>query len=279
MRNPQTGTDQTQFWRDPDVPALELRLSSYDCRTFPKHTHDSYSIGLVEEGESTFFLKGALHRIGPGQIALIPPAEVHACNPEGGSGWRYRMFHLDPDWLHLLAEEIAGRPGALPVFSDPVAEDARISDQLLRLFSLLQHGGEMAEKENAMYETFSSLLLRLGRCHAPVPDPPAEPAAVLLGEEYIRANLEDTITLETLAVLTGLSPYHFLRVFKAVKGLPPHTFQTQLRIDLAKKLLGRGADIADVAYTTGFSDQCHFTRKFKQFTGATPRQYKKAGRA
>ncbi len=171
MRNPQAGTDQAQFWRDPDVPALELRLSSYDSRTFPKHTHDSYSIGLVEKGESTFFLQGALHRIGPGQIALIPPAEVHACNPEGGSGWRYRMFHLDPDWLHRLAEEIAGRPGARPVFSDPVAEDARVSGQLLRLFALLQHGGEIAEKENAMYETFSSLLLRLGKVPCPNPGP------------------------------------------------------------------------------------------------------------
>lgn len=272
-----TLNDQAQFWRDPDFSVLEMRFSSYDSRIFPKHTHDSYSVGMVEQGESTFFFRGANHRIGPGQIALIPPAEVHSCNPEGGSGWRYRMFYLDPDWLHRLAEGIAGRAGARPLFLSPVAEDAELSGQLLRLFALLQQGGEIAEKEQALYETFSALLVRLGRCHTPPPDPPAEPAAVLLSEDYIRANLENTISLETLAGLTGFSPYHFLRVFKAARGLPPHTFQTQLRIDLAKKLLSGGADIADVAYTTGFSDQCHFTRKFKQFTGATPRQYKKAG--
>jgi AraC-like DNA-binding protein len=273
-----TQTDQAQFWRDPDIPALELRFSSYDSRTFPKHTHDSYSFGLVEKGECTFFLQGADHRIGPGQIALIPPAEVHCCNPDGDSGWRYRMFHLEPAWLHRLAEETAGRAGARPVFSNPVAEDAEVAGHLLRLFALLQQGGEIAEKQSAMYEAFSSLLIRLGNCRTPTREMPAEPAAVLIGEEYIRDNLENSISLETLATLTGLSPYHFLRVFKAAKGLPPHTFQTQLRIDLAKKLLSRGADIADAAYTAGFSDQCHFTRKFKQFTGATPRQYQKAGR-
>ncbi len=159
-----------------------------------------------------------------------------------------------------------------------MAEDADVAGHLLRLFALLQQGGEIAEKQSAMYEAFSSLLARLGNCRTPTREMPAEPAAVLIGEEYIQANLETTISLETLAALSGLGPYNFLRVFKAAKGLPPHAFQTQLRIDLAKKLLSRGADIADVSYIAGFSDQCHFTRKFKQFTGATPRQYHKAGR-
>ncbi len=270
-------TDQVHFWRDPDLAGLEMRFSSYDRRTFPKHTHDSYAIGLVEKGESRFFLRGAYHRIGPGQIALIPPEEVHSCNPRDNCGWRYRMFHLEPAWLHRLAGEIAGRDDARPDFHAPVAEDSHVSGHLLSLFNLLQHGGEKAEKESAMYEAFSSLLIRLGKCRPPSSTASAKPAAVLLGEEYIRANLESAVSLETLAGLAGLSPYHYLRVFKAAKGLPPHAFQTQLRIDLAKKFLCRGEDIADVAYRTGFSDQCHFSRTFRLFTGATPRQYKIAG--
>lgn len=276
-----THTDQTQFWRDPDIGQLEMRFSSYDSRTFPKHTHDSYSIGLVEKGESVFYYRGTYHRIGSGQIALIPPGEVHSCNPETGSGWRYRMFHLDSLWLHRLAEEIAGRKDVRPVFHGPVAEDAIVSRRLLQLFALLQQGGDIsiAEKESAMFAAFSSLLIRLGKCHSLTVEQPEQPSAVLNAEDYIRANLKSQISLETLAGLAGLSPYYFLRVFKAVKGLPPHTFQTQLRIDLAKKLLSRGEDIADVAYHTGFSDQCHFSRKFRQFTGATPRQYKIADNA
>lgn len=272
-----TPTDQAWFWRDPAIAHLEMRFSSYDSRTFPKHTHDSYSIGLVEKGESVFYYQGAHHRIGPGQIALIPPGEVHSCNPQPGSGWRYRMFHLDSGWLHRLAQEIAGSRDARPVFPGPIAEDRIVSGRLLHLFALLQQGSlEIAEKENALYEAFSSLLIRLGQCHTPAVEPVEQPLAVLRAEDYIRANLQETISLETLADQAGLSPYHFLRIFKAAKGLPPHTFQTQLRIDLAKKLLSRGEDIADVAYRIGFSDQCHFSRKFRQFTGATPRQYKMA---
>lgn len=269
-------TDRAKFWRDPEIPALEMRFSSYDRRIFTKHTHEWYSIGLVEKGRSTFYFRGAHHGIGPGQIALIPPGEVHSCNPEGNFGWRYRMFYLDPAWLHRLAGEITGEDAARPVFHGPVAEDTLVSEHLLSLFNLLQQRCDIAEKESAMIETFTVLLIRLGNCRSPSVDQPVQPLAIRCAEDYMRANIASNISLETLAELAGLSPYHFLRVFKAVKGLPPHTFQTQLRIDLARKLLSQGEDIADVAYRTGFSDQCHFSRKFRQFTGATPRQYKLA---
>lgn len=263
------------FWRDPNLPGIELRLSSYDSPTFPKHSHDSYAVGLIERGASTFYYRGGYRRIDAGQIALIPPDEVHSCNPEDGRSWRYRMWYIDPVRLHNLAEEVAGA-GARPSFRSPVADDRIVAGRLLHFSSLLQDGSSDAgEREEAMYAALSSLLIRLGECRPPT-DTARQPAAVVLAEEYLRTNIEETVSLETLAKLTGLSPWHFLRLFRAAKGLPPHAFQTQLRIDRAKQLLRGGEELADVAYRTGFSDQCHFSRKFRQFTGATPGQYRAA---
>ncbi|MGB5233189.1 MAG: AraC family transcriptional regulator [Desulfoprunum sp.] len=264
-----------RFWRDPAIAGVELRLSSYDRRTFPKHSHDNYAIGLVETGESTFFFRGGSHRIGAGQLALIPPGEVHCCNPAGDSNWRYRMWHIAPGLMHGIAEEVAGT-GARPCFRSPIADDHIVWGHLLHFSSLLQNSsGNAGDREEAMYASLSALLIRLGECR-PRTDTARQPAAVRLAEEYLRTNIEETVTLETLANLTGLSPWHFLRLFKAAKGLPPHAFQTQLRINLARQLLREGDEIADVAYRTGFSDQCHFSRKFRQFTGATPGQYRAA---
>jgi AraC-like DNA-binding protein len=93
------------------------------------------------------------------------------------------------------------------------------------------------------------------------------------GYEYLLDNLSRNVSLQELSGLSGLSSYHFLRAFRSQFGLPPHTWQLQQRINAARRLLAAGQPIAQVAAEVGFSDQSHFTRKFKAFVGATPRQY------
>ena len=83
---------QVRFWRDPEYDYLEVRYSRYRTISFPKHTHDTLSVGIVEQGQSTFYYRGQLHQIGPGDIAIIPAGEVHACNPQVDTGWTYRML-------------------------------------------------------------------------------------------------------------------------------------------------------------------------------------------
>lgn len=96
---------------------------------------------------------------------------------------------------------------------------------------------------------------------------------VRLAYAYLMDNLARNVSLQELSAVSGLSPYHFLRAFRAQFGLPPHTCQLQQRIHLARSLLAQGQPIAQVAAEVGFADQSHFTRKFKVLVGATPRQY------
>jgi AraC-like DNA-binding protein len=56
-------------------------------------------------------------------------------------------------------------------------------------------------------------------------------------------------------------------------GMPPHAFQTQLRITRAKEMLRRGWPISRVALEAGFADQSHLTRHFKRLLQVTPGQY------
>jgi AraC-like DNA-binding protein len=55
--------------------------------------------------------------------------------------------------------------------------------------------------------------------------------------------------------------------------MPPHTYRLQQRIHLAKRMLADGIPIVQAALDTGFTDQSHFTRRFKTFVGTTPLQY------
>jgi AraC-like DNA-binding protein len=100
---------------------------------------------------------------------------------------------------------------------------------------------------------------------------------IRLATEYMHANLDQPISLNELSRVTGLSPSHLLRVFKATTTLSPHRYLTRARLERAKDLLARGeADIADVALAVGFSSQSHFTSAFRGHYGTTPAAFKKS---
>ncbi len=94
--------------------------------------------------------------------------------------------------------------------------------------------------------------------------------------EYIEERLDSEISLDDLASVVHLSPYHFARRFKASIGLPPHQYVITRRIERAKQLLRGGDDLslAQIAARAGFWDQGHFTRHFKRLVGVTPKRFR-----
>ena len=97
--------------------------------------------------------------------------------------------------------------------------------------------------------------------------------------EYIEEHLDATPTLEQLAAVVQLSPYHFARQFKAATGLPPHQYVIARRVERAKQLLqGGDLSLAEVAACAGFSDQSQFSYHFKRLVGVTPGQFQTPAR-
>jgi AraC family transcriptional regulator len=94
--------------------------------------------------------------------------------------------------------------------------------------------------------------------------------------DYIMENLEGSPTLEQMAGVVHLSPYHFARQFKASTGLPPHQYVVARRIERAQHLLRADGELglAEVALRVGFSDQSQFSLHFKRIVGVTPRQFR-----
>ncbi len=60
--------------------------------------------------------------------------------------------------------------------------------------------------------------------------------------EYVEENLDVGLTLEQMAAVAHLSPYHFARQFKATTGLPPHQYVITRRVERAKQLLRQDDD-------------------------------------
>jgi transcriptional regulator GlxA family with amidase domain len=101
------------------------------------------------------------------------------------------------------------------------------------------------------------------------------PRTLRLIREYIETNLEKDVCLDELAGLANLSKCHFARAFKQSAGLPPHAYLINRRVDRARELLSdMSLPLAEVALATGFSNQSHFTRRFREQMGMTPSSYR-----
>lgn len=103
-----------------------------------------------------------------------------------------------------------------------------------------------------------------------------EPRRLTRVFDYIEAELQDNVSLLTLARIAGLSASQFGRAFKVATGVTPMRYVSIRRVTRAKLLLQDPAwPLAQIAYACGFSCQSHFTRVFKSLTGATPGAYRR----
>jgi AraC family transcriptional regulator len=89
--------------------------------------------------------------------------------------------------------------------------------------------------------------------------------------DFVDADLAATITLDGMAGVAALSPFHFARAFKTTTGLAPHRFVTARRLEAAKvALLTSNTSVVRVAHQVGFSNVSHFRRVFRRELGVTP---------
>lgn len=88
---------------------------------------------------------------------------------------------------------------------------------------------------------------------------------------FIEAHLDQPIRLDALGKVAGLSSSHFARSFKRTFGETPHAYLVRRRVERACHLmLASDLRLAEIARASGFADQAHFCRRFRQRTGQSP---------
>ena len=97
--------------------------------------------------------------------------------------------------------------------------------------------------------------------------------------EHIDKHYAKALTVERLARLAGLSPFHFIRAFRAATGQTPHQYLRRRRIDRACELLATTPmSVTDICDGVGFQSLGSFSSVFKRLTGESPAQYRAARR-
>jgi len=243
----------------------------------PRHFHEELEIGLKQGGGWEFHHGGAWHTVAPGTLVLTPPGVVHMMrSPPGAADAVYHGLRLDADLLRRVTTELTGRPQRDLDFGTPLVRDRDTRRLFLRLVAALADGSAASPlaQESWLQDALGHLILRHG-AEKLVPLPiGTECRAIRRVRQYLEEYAERTVTLAELADVAELSTFHLCRVFSSAVGMPPHAYQTQIRVVRAKVLLVAGRlPLAQIATEVGFASQSHFTRHFARLVGVTPGLY------
>ncbi len=102
---------------------------------------------------------------------------------------------------------------------------------------------------------------------------------LLRARDYLAANFSQRVSLSDAAVLAGLSPFYFHRLFADTFHETPHEFVTRLRIEYAKKLLLAGNhSVTDICLDAGYESLGSFSTRFHSLTGLSPAAFRRESR-
>ncbi|HJS13520.1 AraC family transcriptional regulator [Rheinheimera sp.] len=266
------------FWRNPGLPYLELRLV-VDGRqvTYAPHSHQQWSVGAILAGQSEFLCADRLHYVQQGALVVMNPDQVHACNPRQGSPWAYYMMHLDKNWLADFLQQAGIRTSALwrDTKVDTLCETGLFDSFVVLAELLMSAQYSSAEKEQKLKAYLSRLFLQLDQQNQNTDDLlPANPLYQVAA--YLSEHCEEDRAIESISAEFGYSAGYLVRAFKRHFNMTPHAYRLNRRVQLGQQALKQGEAISAVAQTTGFSDQAHFQRVFKQRVAATPDQYRRS---
>jgi AraC-like DNA-binding protein len=262
-----------EVWRPADFTQLELQRGFSVARPVPRHWHEEYQLCLIQSGAGELNYRGNNYPTPAASLFIVHPGEVHSNRAYDEMGCSYRTVFLDPELMRDAATEIRGKEKGLPFFPTAVLFDATAIDQYLEFHRAYEEQSSSLERQSRLLDLLTDLIRRFAEKTARPRSFGTERQAIRRACDYMTEHYAENLSLEDLARIANLSPFHFNRVFAEQMGAPPHAFQTQLRVCRAKALLKEGWEISQAASQTGFADQSHLTRHFKRLVGVTPGRY------
>ncbi|MBM7552144.1 AraC family transcriptional regulator [Thalassobacillus pellis] len=267
------------------VEHLRLQRSFAFCRVWGSHEehdlhiHDCLEIGILLKNDLEYRFGDQTYEGKPGDIFLCRPFVPHWSYAQKDQPFECILLLFTPgilrkipDGSKLLAPFYERNlPCRIPFDSSHAkhiktsaekameaqesGEEAWVTRQFMSFIDILLHVHDFVRKQAACRPGQSSTAI-----------------AEMVG--HMLDNYQKPVDLETAASLIGLSRTAFYKEFGMLTGLTPNEFLNRLRVQHAMDLLRSTAEnMTDIAYESGFQSLSTFNKRFKKYTGVSPREY------
>jgi AraC-like DNA-binding protein len=236
------------------------------------HKHEAAEIIFIQEGKVNFVLNGQIYNVKRGDLLLINSNIEHetvSCVDSSLKG-----FSLTFSSLHLsqLPEGFLIPSDEMPILN--------VQDQHITIQKYIEDiHEEFQNNAPGSQEIISSLLTTLiikilrFLCSNNSDQYASISEKV---KKYISENYNRDISLNELANIVFINPYHLAHTFKDEAGISPIQYLITYRIEVAKTLLlSTNSPISEIASKVGYPNPNYFNLLFKKFTGYSPGKFRK----
>ena len=227
-----------------------------------KNGRKDYLILLISQGNSTILHNGKTYDLSAGNFVLYAPGEEQKYSFETNTSSMW--CHFSGGILEELFEDCNLQSGVYYTSNNAVLE---AFSHLIRNFN--------APSQSKLAIVY--LLELIYNISSAITSPKsAFPDALLSVISYINENYNKTISLDTLAKISGYSKSRFSHIFSEYMDTTPIRYQNEIRLRNAREMLtSTQLSVSDIALSCGFSDPLYFSRVFKNKYNKTPTEFRK----
>ncbi len=239
-------------------------------RTFPPHFHSHYLLGCLLSGDKFMRCGQKELRIKPGQLVAINPGLPHSCNSSCGDDGEWFCMHISPAYMRGLHGLVPALPARIS-FSKIIYE---CPDMVGEFLAITDAWGKNQVQSLAKLGNLLRKLVFLESTRRQSGKKERESAAVQSICRFLKNNCLEQITLDDVPECARLGKFRMIRLFSGICGITPYRYLEAVRLDAARSLLKNGCSPLQAAMDTGFYDQSHFNKCFKNTMGLTPGQFR-----
>ena len=245
------------------------------------HWHREFEVLRVQEGSLTVHLNNTQYLLNSGDILLIEGGCLHTGEPHQCA---YECVVFDPSMLKRQQNDVLEKYVSPLVYSKMhvnnmiKSDDQEIQYTVSMLFAAMRKRSAYYEME--IYSILFGLLAQLyDRQYIIATEKSVhsrQSQTVITLIDWIENNLAESIDLNKLADISGMSPKYLCRIFKEYTSKTLVQYINELRIENAcYEMSVNDKNITEASYESGFNDLSYFCKLFKQYKGITPKEFKR----